>query len=61
MLPLIMVKRSVSRKTLEIAGEEVARRQDEKARLVVLGITALVMFGLVFAYGSVVIASELAS
>lgn len=61
LLPLIMVKRAVARQEFEAHGEVAAERKEEKARLVVLGVTAAAMFGLVFAYGSVVIAAQLAS
>ncbi|WP_419411618.1 hypothetical protein [Primorskyibacter sp. 2E107] len=61
LLPLVMVKRSVNQRTLEIAGEDVAKQRDELARLAILGIAALTMLGLFFVYGSVVVAAELSS
>ncbi|WP_136439928.1 hypothetical protein [Pacificoceanicola onchidii] len=59
LLPLLMVKHSVTRRTREAAGPEIADQRDERVRLVILAVTALTMFGLFFAYGSVVVAAEL--
>ncbi|MFZ7091786.1 hypothetical protein [Primorskyibacter sp. 2E233] len=56
---LVVIKYFVTKSTLEKSGPEAAYRKNEAGRLLIMGVTSALMFGLVMYFGSEIVATEM--
>ncbi|WGW05127.1 hypothetical protein [Tropicibacter oceani] len=59
LLPLVLIKYYVKKVTMEKDGEQAAYRRNEAGRLMIMTAMSALMFGLVIAFGSQVVAPEM--